>query len=311
MADTMLRLGPYAFGLRTAAYQGLNRQTDYRWPSQDVFDGVPELQFTGPGADVITLEGVIFPEYWGGVGQIDALRALAEQGKPHDLVSGRGDVMGQWVITSVSERQSTFAAAGTPLRQEFTLQLARYSDRGDIGVSPGGGQAGPQIAAGNRAAAAVVIIPAGNIAAGAGALGTASTTSLTAALASIDALVGSVVTPLTGVISAVNQSLGVARSLQTTATVAQQTIKALGSIDSLADAQQALNGLILTSGSAAQATTRASRAVQDTLAAMSAAGEAAEAIRTVRAGMIAVNRLAVGATKVRGQAEDFVRSFGG
>jgi len=93
--------------------------------------------------------------------------------------------------------------------------------------------------------------------------------------------------------------------------VAQQTIRALGNIDSLEDAQAALNGLILTSGSAAQATTRASRAVQDTLAAMNAAGEAAESIRTVRAGMIAINRLAVGATKVRGQSEDFVRSFGG
>ncbi|MCM3565192.1 phage tail protein [Hydrogenophaga intermedia] len=306
--NVMLQLGPYQFGLNTAAYQGLNRQTEYRWPSQDIFEGLPELQFTGPGADTITLEGVVFPEYWGGVGQIDALRALAEQGKPHQLVSGRGDVMGQWVIVSVSERQSTFAAAGTPLRQEFTLQLSRYNDRGDVGVSPGGGQAGPQIAAGNRAAAAAVV-PAAQIVTATGALGTASLSRLAASLAAIDAIAGSVATPLAAVIQSVNQGMGLARSLQTTATVAGQTAKRLGNISSLADAQAVLGGIVLTTGSAAQAGSRVSGVIQDTLNAMTAAGEAVGSVATVRAAQIDVNRLAVGATRLRGQADDNLRSF--
>lgn len=307
--DVMLSLGQYQFGLNTAAFQELNRSTEWRWPGQDVFEGAPVIQFTGFGRDTITLPGVIFPEYWGGTGQLDTLRALADRAQPHILIDGRGNVWGEYVITGVQERQSVFAGAGVPLRQEFTITLERYVLRLQNGGLPGGGLAGPQIAAANRAAAAPIIIPAGNIISSASGMSASAFSSLTAAAASIDALVGSVVTPLTAVIGAVNQGLGVARSLQTTATVAQQTIQRLGNIRNLSDAQAALNGLILTTGSAAQAATRASRTVQDTLEEMAAAGDTPDAIRTVRAGMIAINRLAVGATKVRGQSEDFVRSF--
>src|SRR5690606_31385097 len=89
--EIMMILGPYPFGLNTAAFQELNRNTEWRWPGQDVFEGVPALQFTGYGKDTITLPGVIFPEYWGGTGQLDALRALADQGQPQTLIDGRGN----------------------------------------------------------------------------------------------------------------------------------------------------------------------------------------------------------------------------
>lgn len=316
--EVMMILGPYPFGLNTAAFQELNRSTEWRWPSQDVFEGVPALQFTGYGKDTITLPGVIFPEYWGGTGQVEALRGLADGGQPQTLIDGRGNVLGEFVITGVQERQSVFAGAGVALRQEFTVTLERYS-RGLPAVIQGGGAAGAQIAIDNAttadesareaAAAQAEAENAARIAANTGALGSASFASLTAAAASIDALVGSVVTPLTGVISAVNQGIGVARSLQTTATVAQQTVKRLGSISSLSDAQAALNGLILTTGSAAQAATTASRTVQQAVDAMTAAGEAVGAISTVRGAMIDLNRLAVGSTRTRTAAEDFVGGF--
>lgn len=305
--EVMMILGRYAFGLNTAAFQELNRSTEWRWPGQDVFEGVPALQFTGYGKDTITLPGVIFPEYWGGTGQLDALRLLADDAQPQTLIDGRGNVLGEYVITGVQERQAVFAGAGVPLRQEFTITLERYA-RGDAPAIQGGGLAGAQIAADARAARTGAVL-AGRIATDAGARAAGAFSSLTAAAASIDALVGSVVTPLTAVIGAVNQGLGVARSLQTTATVAQQTIQRLGNIRNLSDAQAALNGLILTTGSAAQAATSGSRAIQDTLNAMAAAGEAVGAISTVRGAMIDLNRLAVGSTNVRKDAEDFVGGF--
>ena len=126
MAESMMILGRYAFGLNTAAFQELNRNTEWRWPSQDVFESRPALQFTGKGEDTITLPGIIFPEYWGGTGQLNTLRALGDEGRPLTLIDGRGNVLGRWVITGVSERQSVFAAAGVPLRQEFTVSLKRY-----------------------------------------------------------------------------------------------------------------------------------------------------------------------------------------
>jgi phage protein U len=125
--DVMLILGTYAFGIDTAAFQELNRTTEWRWPSQDVFESRPLLQFTGSGKDTITLPGVIFPEYWGGTGQLDQLRDLADMGEPQTLIDGRGNILGDFVITSVQERQSVFAQAGVARRQEFTITLERFA----------------------------------------------------------------------------------------------------------------------------------------------------------------------------------------
>lgn len=308
MMEVMAILGPYPFGLNTAAFQELNRSTEWKWPSQDVFGNVPARQFVGFGPDAITLPGIIFPEYWGGTGQLDALRALADLGMPQILIDGRGNVLGEYVITGVQERQSVFAAAGAPLRQEFTVSLERYA-RGLLplmSVGRGGG-AGAQLAANNRATAAMVTT--GAIVSDAGALGQQSATGLAGILASIDALVGTVVTPLTGVISAVNQGIGVARSIQTSATVAKQTMDRLGNIRSLSDAQQALNGIILVTGSAAQSATSGSRVIRDTMGAMASAGDAAEAIATVRSAMVGVNRVAVSSTNIRSRADTVVRGF--
>lgn len=123
---TMMQLGGFRFGIPTAAYQELRRTTEYKWPAQERLGRHEALQYTGPGADTITLSGVIFPEFRGGTGQIDRLRALASQGTPQILVSGMGEILGWYVVERIEETQGVFAAAGVPRRQDFTLQLRRY-----------------------------------------------------------------------------------------------------------------------------------------------------------------------------------------
>lgn len=124
-STVMMQLGGYQFSINTAAYQELRRRTEYRWPSQDKFGRSPTRQYTGPGDDSITLNGVIFTEYRGGTGQLDEMRSQAEIGLPLLLVDGYGRIMGWWVIESIDETQSTFAAFGRPRKQEFTIQLTR------------------------------------------------------------------------------------------------------------------------------------------------------------------------------------------
>lgn len=124
----MLQLGGFQFGVNTAAYQSLQRSTEYRWPSQDRFGNPPALQYVGPGAETITLPGVIYPEWRGGSGLVNQLRELADTGEPQLMVDGGGNIMGRWVIERVEERQSVFADAGAPRKQEFTVQLRRYID---------------------------------------------------------------------------------------------------------------------------------------------------------------------------------------
>ena len=126
--EIMMGLGDFRFSLPTAAYDGFQRQTEYRWPSQDRIKKGPALQFVGPGGETLELSGTIYPQYKGGLGQINAMRAQADLGTPLILVDGGGHVLGYWVIESVAETRSVFFADGTPRKLEFKLAIRRYND---------------------------------------------------------------------------------------------------------------------------------------------------------------------------------------
>lgn len=126
MVEAMLALGTFRFGLATAAYQTLRRSAEYRWPAQERFGRPPARQYTGPGGETVELDGVLYPEFRGGLGQLGALRALAGTGAPQRLTDSRGADWGQWVIERVEETQSVFFADGTPRKIEFRVALARY-----------------------------------------------------------------------------------------------------------------------------------------------------------------------------------------
>ena len=126
-APVMMQLGGFQFGINTAAYQGLSRTDEWRWPAQERYGQEAALQFTGLGATSVTLDGVIFPEWKGGLGQVEAMRQEAGKGRPLVLVDGRGQALGMWVIESIDETQGTFAAGGVARRIEFSLQLKRFS----------------------------------------------------------------------------------------------------------------------------------------------------------------------------------------
>ena len=129
---TMMRLGTFKFGIYTAAYQELNRSTQYKWGAQEVYGGWDNLQYLGPGEDTQTLTGIVFPEFKGGTGQLHNLRALAAQGEPLLLITGTGRVEGYWCITQIDEGQTKFAGFGVPRRQEFTINLRKESDNASL-----------------------------------------------------------------------------------------------------------------------------------------------------------------------------------
>lgn len=123
----MLQLGAYQFGVSSAAYQGLRRSDGWQWPEQARVGQAPALQYVGAAAATVSLDGVIFPEWRGGFGQLEKMRQEAAKARPLVLVDGRGHALGMWVIERVEESQTVFAAGGVARRVEFTLQLKRYS----------------------------------------------------------------------------------------------------------------------------------------------------------------------------------------
>lgn len=124
----MMALGMFVFSLHTAAYQELQRQTDWRHPTSGRVGTNPARQFAGRGEDAITLPGLLLPELAGTRLSLDAIRTMADTGKAFPMINGSGYVMGIWVIESVSETQTLFFQDGTPRRIEFTINLKRVDD---------------------------------------------------------------------------------------------------------------------------------------------------------------------------------------
>jgi phage protein U len=124
----MLALGPYRFSLNTGAYQSLKRSSEYRWSSLERIGQEPLLQAIGQGSDRIDLDGVIYPHFRGGLGQINAMRDAAARQETLMLINGLGEVLGRFVITQIEETQNTFLADGIPRKIEFRLSLERYGE---------------------------------------------------------------------------------------------------------------------------------------------------------------------------------------
>ena len=123
----MMVLGRFIFSLDTAAFQSKSRKTQYRWSASQGLPHSQLSQYIGQDVDTLTLQGVIYPRFKGGLTQLDALRREAEKGQPLLLVQGNGQVLGQWLVLSITDNQQHFDAMGLPSRMAFSLQLRAFN----------------------------------------------------------------------------------------------------------------------------------------------------------------------------------------
>ena len=179
MRTYMAKLGDFMFSLDTAAFQDLERQSQYRWQGVDRIGRKPAQQFLGPAADTITISGVILPTFRGGIGQVGAMRAMAGTGSKLPLVyafDNVGQYCGDWCIVSIQEKRTVFFDNGAPRHIEFTVQLTEYGGDNDAASASGilagaiasaGGatiastNAGLEISTGSLAASAAKAVEAG------------------------------------------------------------------------------------------------------------------------------------------------------
>lgn len=119
---------PYYFNLDTAAFEELRRQTSFRWAGQERLTRSIAQQAVGQGEDKISLKGVIFPGFKGGLKQLDTLRTIGRRLQPVNLTTGYGEVLGTWCLLNVEEEQSNLLAGGIPRKQSFSLEFVSYGD---------------------------------------------------------------------------------------------------------------------------------------------------------------------------------------
>lgn len=122
-------LGLFVFELKSAPLATLARDTAQRWKTQDRVGKPPAAQWTGPGDDALTLDGVLMPELTGNRARtLDVLRDMAARGKAWSLIDGEGKNQGRWFIEKVTERASGLTLTGQPRKIDFSLSLKRYWD---------------------------------------------------------------------------------------------------------------------------------------------------------------------------------------
>jgi phage protein U len=121
----MLCLGLFVFSLDTLSYQELQRRSSWKHASQALVGARNATQYLGPGDDVITLNGVVLPEFAGIPASLSVLRLMADQGAAWVLVEGTGTIYGAFVITELQETKTLFYVDGEARRIEFTITLQR------------------------------------------------------------------------------------------------------------------------------------------------------------------------------------------
>lgn len=126
-------LGDYRFSIDSAAYQTFAHSMECRWEELKRIGKESAMQFLGNSAETITMDGTIYPQYRGGIGQIDQMRAEAAQGIPLMLISGNGTAFGRWCIVSVTEHQETFLKDGSPRKLTFSITLKKYGEEKENG----------------------------------------------------------------------------------------------------------------------------------------------------------------------------------
>lgn len=132
----MMALGLFVFGLHTLPYQQLQRQLQWRHPSNSRVGARPARQYAGRGDETITLSGVLYPELTGGKISLAALEAMADEGLAWPLIEGTGFYYGLFVVEEQSTTHTAFFPDGAPRKIEFSLKLARVDDEPSLLATP-------------------------------------------------------------------------------------------------------------------------------------------------------------------------------
>jgi phage protein U len=124
----MMSLDQFVFSLTSAPFHELRRARAWKHRTTSRVGARDASQFTGPGVDTITLNGLVAPETIGEIASLDTLAAMADAGDAYVLVDGAGHVYGAFVIESLNETQTCHTPEGRARRVAFTLALRHVDD---------------------------------------------------------------------------------------------------------------------------------------------------------------------------------------
>lgn len=307
----MMRLGGFSFGISTAAYQELTRRTEYLWPGQQRFGKEKSLQFVGKGADTMTLSGVIYPGFRGGFQQVNQMRGMAGNGKPLSLIDGNGRLIGKWVITSVDEKQSTFAAFGAPRRMEFSLSLEFFPEKPLLEriASPAAGAASsvaPAAASADTSFLSQVKSKASSLVQTISSQAKSAIDTVNGAIQVVQQTANEVAQTVGPVIGAAQQAVSAVTEVYQVANQARDTLR---NVNSLAGVSSVMTSVMSAAGAASRAGSAASVLAEGVGVDLSLSPGTSTVGKAVTQCAAGCGQLAVSATSAYTKANDIVKSI--
>ncbi|WP_265031318.1 MULTISPECIES: phage tail protein [unclassified Wolbachia] len=101
----------------------LRYSKEHRWHTIECIEKTT-LQNTGSGIENIDLTGVIYPHRQNS--SLEQLRNMRDIKEPNVLVYG-SEVLGNFVITHIEEKQGSSFPCGLPRKIEFQIKLRSYN----------------------------------------------------------------------------------------------------------------------------------------------------------------------------------------
>ena len=120
----LMILGPVVFDLRNNLL-GRTRNSKASYAKHDVVGAAPVYEAMGPDETTATLECVLHPYHFGGLGRLDALYLAMDAMTPLSLMRGDGVPLGWHKIDEVGEEHKDIAIAGVGQEVKFILKLTR------------------------------------------------------------------------------------------------------------------------------------------------------------------------------------------
>lgn len=120
-------LGMFVFDTSSALFERLSRERAWSHERSARFGARDASQYTGPGAERITIAGSLIPEIAGSYGSLEKLAEMADDGEAVPLIDGLGNVIGTYTIEGLREEKTNLIDNGQARRVDFTLELSRVA----------------------------------------------------------------------------------------------------------------------------------------------------------------------------------------
>lgn len=120
-----MTLGMFVFEMDNLPYQELSRALDWRFAQTERFGARAASQFVGAGNETIAISGTLYPGTIGEYADFQTLIDMANTGNQFALVNGHGDVLGQFIIKSMSDSKTLFVSNGNARKIDFSINLER------------------------------------------------------------------------------------------------------------------------------------------------------------------------------------------